>query len=271
MSSLITVYFLYVLVSLPNVFFQDTLPGWDHAATYVPLSLLASLGITMMFPAGREKLKTRWEVFTSPNHANPLNQGPFHYRTLKEEEKQGTQCDKGVHFMTAYLMYRPMSIFFQYALNGFSKVIPEIEPSCTLTPTAKVLGFSTDLFFGWMEEYVDGFEKDEGFSPYDMAANISGLLFAWVKERGYLQNLYFFSSIHRPPPYWKYHFWLSMGSWEFTMYYDLSSLLDKNAYKQKKFIRWYERHFAFNPFLKKLRFHGEYEVSVSWQRTVKIR
>ncbi len=266
MFTIVLIYFLGIPNPPYRILMTDTLPGWDRAATYLPLTVFTAVGITMMFPAGREKFKTRWEVFTSPNHANPLNQGPFHYSTWAKEKKQGTQCDKGVHFMTAYLLYRPLSIFFQYTINGLSRIIPWLEPSPVLTPPAKFMGFAGDFFFGWMEEYVDGFEKDEGFSPYDMIANVSGLAFALLKEKGYFENLYFFATIHRPPPNWKYHFWLSMGSWEFTLYYDMSGLLDKGALKNRKIVRWYERHFAYNPFLKKLRFNGEYEVSVSWQR-----
>ncbi len=245
---------------------RDTLPSWEHSATYVPLALLVGTGVTMMFPAGRKKLKKRWEVFTSPNHANPLNQGPFHYRTFEEEKRQSSQSDKGVHFTTAFLMYRPMSIFFQYAINGISRLVPSVKPSPVVTKTARYFGAMGTFLFGWMEEYVDGFEKDEGFSVCDMIANTAGLIFAVIKEKGYLQNLYFFATIHRPPSWWKYHFWLYMPSWEFTVYYDLTPHIYKNERKKRKFIRWYDKHFMYNPFLGKFRFTGIYEITVPWQR-----
>ncbi len=245
---------------------NDTLPGWKHSATYLPLVVLTATGITMMFPAGREKFKTRWEVFTSPNHANPLNQGPFHYRTFEEEKAQNSQSDKGVHFTTAFLMYRPMSIFFQYTINGISRIIPFVHPSPVITRTARVLGALGTYFFGWMEEYVDGFEKDEGFSMYDMAANTAGLAYAIVKESGHLRNLYFFATVHRPPSSWKYHFWLHMPSWEFMVYYDLMPYFYKIEGKKRKFLRWYDTHFVYNPFLGKLHFKGAYEITVPWQR-----
>ncbi len=266
-------YGLYLIVVLAAplrnpvfVLMQDTLPGWNHAETYLPLTLVTAVSITMMFPAGREKFKTRWEVFTSPNHANPLNQGPFHYRTFEEEKLQNSQGDKGVHFSTAFLMYRPMSIFFQYTINGLSRILPFIKPSPVLTRSARVMGMAGTLFFGWMEEYVDGFEKDEGFSMYDMMANLSGLTFALLKEKGYLENLYFFGTVHRPPPDWKYHFWLCMPAWEFTVYYDFMPYIDKRVQKDRKLLRWYDRHFVYNPFLRKLRFNGFYEINVPWQR-----
>ena len=254
------------LSSIPHVLVNDTLPGWRHSGTYLPVAILTATGVAMMFPAGREKFKKRWEVFTSPNHANPLNQGPFHYRTFEDEKAQNSQGDKGVHFTTAFLMYRPMSVFFQYAINGFSRFMPFIEASPVVTNTAKYLGVMGTFFFGWMEEYVDGFEKDEGFSMYDMVANTAGLLFAVLKEKGYLENLYFFAIIHRPPSDWKYHFWLHMPSWEFMFYYDLVPYLHRDAWKKRKLLRWYDSHFVYNPFTGKFRFRGVYEITVPWQR-----
>ncbi len=267
-----TVYLFFLLINylIPSNHYNDVsteaaLPGWDKAFVYVPLFTGVSLLAVMSVPDGRRKLKTRWEVFTSPNHASPLNEGAFHFTSFQHEKAQETQADKGVHFSTAFMMYRPMYIFYQYLLNGLYKVISPSRMSMHVTHTAKYAALVTDFLFGLNEEYVDGFEKDEGFSMYDMTANISGLIFSVLRDNHMLGHLYVHFNVHRPSPAWKYHFWLCMPSYEFTAYYDLSYLLDRTD-KKSRFIREYSDVFPYDPFLKKLSGQHTPEICCEHQR-----
>lgn len=225
-----------VLVKGPGL----KLPQCARLSGYFTALTLGSIAVTLAVPDGRKKLKTRWEVFTSPNHASPLNQGPFHFRTYEEEKNQSSQGDKGVHFLTAYTLVNPLSVFFEY----FYQVLGVNEPRSYVTGRAYWTAVFVDFLFGFSEEYVDAFEKDEGFSIYDMIANITGLGFSILKKYGYLNNVDFFWAIHRPPSGWKYHFWLNMPSYEFTIRIDLSPYIFGEKTDWETF-KWWRRYIAY--------------------------
>jgi len=216
------------------------LPECARFSGYFTALSLGSIAVTLMIPDGRRKLKKRWEVFTSPNHANPLNQGPFHFRRYDEEKNQVSQGDKGVHFLTAYALVNPLSLFFEY----FYQIIGINEPVGYVTERAYWTAVFADFLFGFSEEYVDAFEKDEGFSIYDLMANIAGLGFSILKKYGYLSSIDFFWAIHRPPSTWKYHFWLNMPSYEFTIRIDLSPYLFGEKADWETF-KWWRRYIAY--------------------------
>jgi len=88
-------------------------------------AILITSTVIVINPDARKKFKERWELITSPNHASPLNQGEFHFRTLTEERNQDTQADKGVHFLYHYLPVKPLSILCEYFIDGLPFVSEE--------------------------------------------------------------------------------------------------------------------------------------------------
>lgn len=228
-----------------------TLPQKSKANYVVTNTILIASTIVIVNPDARKKFKERWELITSPNHASPLNQGPFHFRTFEEERKQDTQADKGVHFFYHYLAVKPVSFLCEYLIDGL--------PFLSHTRREQEEWISDEAFYlatllvfsgGFFEEYIDGKEKDEGFSILDLIANGSGSICALLKRNGYLRNVYLYWSFRSPPKSWKWHKWDYMSGFEFRAVIDISSLIFKEKREPPTLFTWWTDNIAYVPDVK---------------------
>ncbi len=230
---------------------EFVLPQKSRANIIVTNTLLLATTIVVINPEARRKFKERWELFTSPNHASPLNQGPFHFKTLKEERNQNTQADKGVHFFYCYLPVKPVSILCEYLIDGMPFVSDKRkEQEDWVTEEAFYLStffvFTSSLF----EEYIDGKEKDEGFSILDIVANSCGSLYAILKHEGFLDNVYLYWSFNSPPEDWRWHKWDYMPGYEFQVVIDISSFIFDEKRSPPTLFSWWTDNIAYIPDVK---------------------
>lgn len=225
-----------------------TMPQKSRANVIVTNGLLLAAGIVAVNPDARRKFKERWELITSPNHASPLNQGSFHFRTFEEERNQDTQADKGVHFMYHYLPVKPVSFLCEYLIDGLPFVSDERRTQEEWV-SDEAFYLATFLVFagGFFEEYVDGKELDEGFSIGDFIANGSGSLYAILRHRGMCRNVYIYWSYRAPPDDWEWPRWDYMPGFEFRVVYDLSSLLFRQERKAPAVFYWWSDNIAYLP------------------------
>jgi hypothetical protein len=224
------------------------LPQKSHANIIVTNSLLAATAIALINPDARKKFKDRWELITSPNHASALNQGPFHFRTLEEERSQDTQADKGVHFMYHYLPVKPVSFLCEYLIDGLP-FLPGDRGKREDWITDEAFYLATFLVFagGFFEEYVDGKERDEGFSIGDFVANSSGSVYAILKHNGLLKNVCIYWSYRAPPDDWEWPRWDYMPGFEFQVVIDLSPFIFNNERKAPNIFYWWTENISYLP------------------------
>ncbi|OQX51737.1 MAG: hypothetical protein B5M53_10430 [Candidatus Cloacimonas sp. 4484_209] len=224
------------------------LPQRTKANFVVTDIFLLSSAIVIFNPNARKKFKARWELITSPNHASPLNQGPFHFRTLTQEKNQDTQADKGVHFFYHYLTVKPVSFLCEYLIDGFP-LTPSDRRVEDEWVSDEAYYIATLLVFagGFFEEYVDGKEKDEGFSIFDLIANGSGSLYALLKHKGFFKNVFVYWSFRSPPKSWKWHKWDYMPGFEFRAIIDLSSIVFKQKRTIPALFTWWTDNIAYIP------------------------
>ena len=228
-----------------------TLPQKSRANLIVTNTLLLASTIAIINPSARKKFKDRWELITSPNHASPLNQGPFHFRTLEEERKQNTQADKGVHFFYCYLPVKPVSFLCEYLIDGMPFVSDKRrEQESWISDEAFYLATVFVFAGSFFEEYVDGKEKDEGFSILDLLANGCGSVYAILKYKGFIDNVYLYWSFRSPPETWKWPKWDYMPGFEFRMFIDLSSLIFKEKRDVPPLFTWWTDNIAYIPDVK---------------------
>ncbi|MEO0233592.1 MAG: hypothetical protein ABIN39_07135 [candidate division WOR-3 bacterium] len=179
----------------------------------------------------------RWTRFTSPNHADPSQARDFYFKPLSEEIAQETQCDKGVHFIFSYLPVLPLATLFDRSYNIMTtgKIPKKISNWSVILSSSVVVGF------GVLEEYMDGHQKGEGFSVYDLTANILGVFNALLKHYGYLENVAFYWSFNREmfrnsEYYTKWPWWIYMAGYEFYVNIDIYPFIEKNLVKKDKML-----------------------------------
>ena len=222
------------------------LPQKSKASIIVTNSLLIATAVAVVNPESRRKFKERWELITSPNHASPLNQGPFHFRTLEEERKQDTQADKGVHFLYHYLPVKPLSFFCEYLIDGLPFVSEtRRNQEDWVSDEAYYLAAALVFAGGFFEEFVDGKELDEGFSILDFIANGSGTIYAVMKHNGLLENVYIYWSYKSPPDTWEWPKWDYMPGFEFQVVFDLSSLIFKEKRDVPPLFTWWTENIGY--------------------------
>lgn len=216
------------------------LPQKSKANLIVTNSILIASTVAIVQPDMRKKFKDRWELITSPNHASPLNQGPFRFTTLEEELNQDTQSDRGVHFLYHYLPVKPLSFLCEYLIDGLP-FIPAKKRTQEDWVSDEAYYLATALVFagGLFEEYVDGKEIDEGFSTIDLFANGCGSLYAIMKHKGYFENVYIYWSYRAPPETWEWPTWDYMPGFEFQVVFDLSSIIFKDKRKAPSAFTWW--------------------------------
>ena len=224
------------------------LPQKSRANLIVTNGLLLATAIVAINPDTRKKFKDRWELITSPNHASPLNQGPFHFKTLREEQNQDTQADKGVHFAYHYLPVKPVSFLCEYLIDGLPFVADERRNQEDWV-SDEAFYLATLLVFagGFFEEYVDGRERDEGFSIGDLAANGTGSIYAILRHKGLCKNVYIYWSDRAPPDDWEWPRWDYMPGFEFRAVFDLSPLLFKTERKAPNLFYWWTENIGYLP------------------------
>jgi hypothetical protein len=224
------------------------LPQKSRANVIVTNGLLLAAGIVAVNPSARKKFKDRWELITSPNHASPLNQGPFHFRTLDEERSQNTQADKGVHFAYHYLPVKPISFVCEYLIDGLPFIADERAKQEEWV-SDEAFYLATILVFagGFFEEYVDGKEIDEGFSIGDFIANSAGSIYAVLKHEGLCENVYMYWSYRAPQDDWQWPWWDYMPGFEFRAIFDLSPLLFKKEREAPELFYWWTENLGYLP------------------------
>ena len=233
-------------------FIRDfSLPQKSRANTIVTNTLLIAATIALANPDSRKKFKDRWELITSPNHASPLNQGPFHFKTLKEERNQKTQADKGVHFVYHFLPVKPLSFFCEYLIDGLPFVSDKrAKQEDWISNEAFYLATFLVFTAGFFEEYIDGKEKDEGFSTFDLLANTCGSLYAILKHKGFCDNVYIYWSYRAPPETWEWPRWDYMPGFEFHAMVDVSSIIFSNNRSTPTLFTWWSDNIAYVPDVK---------------------
>jgi|GEM_PF-1150317 len=211
-------------------------------------AMLIASAIVLINPESRRKFKERWELITSPNHVSPLNQGPFHFRSLKEEKNQDTQADKCVHFFYHYVTVKPVSFLCEYLIDGLP-FVSQGRRNNQEWVSDEAYYLATALVFagGFFEEFVDGKEKDEGFSIFDLIANGSGSIYALLKHKGFFKNLYLYWSFRTPPDTWQWHKWDYMPGFEFRAVVDISSFIFKEKRAVPPLFRYWTDNFAYIP------------------------
>jgi hypothetical protein len=225
---------------------EFVLPQKSRANLIVTNTLLIASAVAVINPYTRKKFKDRWELITSPNHASPLNQGPFRFTTLEEELNQKTQSDRGVHFLYHYLPVKPISFLCEYLIDGLP-FLPEEKRRQEDWVSDEAFYFATALVFagGLFEEYVDGKEIDEGFSRLDFVANGCGSLYAIMKHKGYFKNVYIYWSYRAPPEDWKWPTWDYMPGFEFRVVVDLSSFIFNKKREVPTLFTWWTDNIAY--------------------------
>ncbi len=224
------------------------LPKKSRANYVIGNALLVTSAIVLINPEARRKFKQRWQLITSPNHSSPLNQGPFHFKTLEQEKSQNTQADKGVHFFYHYLPVKPVSFLCEYIIDGLPFVSHNGRDSEDwVSDEAYYLATALVFAGGFFEEFVDGKEKDEGFSILDLIANSSGSIYALLKHKGLFKNLYIYWSFSSPPEHWKWHSWDYMPGYEFRAVVDISSLIFKEQRPIPPLFKWWTDTAAYIP------------------------
>jgi hypothetical protein len=183
----------------------------------------------------REKLALAWEVITSPNHVGSHNRGKFHIKTWRMELKQRNQLDKGVHFMTGYILPNIVAVPCAYVIHTLRRDNSELIPE-EAYQLARVLVLAGGIF----EEIIDGYEKDEGFSYTDLFMNFLGVMTSYFKRRGKLEFIDFYWSFSMPPPSWKYFFWDYMDGYSFNIRINLKP-------HPSSFFKWWSRNVGYLP------------------------
>ncbi len=184
-------------------------------------------------PMNREAVLHRLEMLTSPNHAAPENKGPFHVRSWQQELGQKNHLDRCVHFMIPHLLTRHLTHVLAYGtrLNR--------DQSLWVATVAVALVSTAD-------EYMDGLERDEGFSPLDFVANLSGVAWAWVREHYGLDFVEIYWDYPRKDPNWQWAWWNNMDAYVFTLRINLMALRSSPA-SQPQLFRWWKNYLGYFP------------------------
>lgn len=237
-ASFISILFAFLLPALlfaesSNDMQTDTLPMstgtkvfYDVMKVAVPTAVFSGVLLIALNKDIRWYFADRWTRFTSPNHAAPDQYRPFYIKPLWEEQEQETQCDKGVHFTFSYLPVIPLATLLDrsYYLSTSGKLKKEIAPWSVATSAAVISGLAI------LEEYMDGHQKNEGFSFYDLTANFTGIGLAVAKHYGYFEYLTFYWSFNREmfqnsSQSKRWPWWIYMRGYEFYANIDVMSLI----------------------------------------------
>lgn len=205
-------------------------------------TVLTATGIFMTTKDVREYVKDRWEELMSPMHASPSNKGEFKFRTSREERMQTTHCDKGCHFIFSYLIMRPLAYGFQWVLNDIPFWMGGTgRAEGGLSNRAIILSALLTSFGGFYEEFVDGYEKDEGFSIYDHIANECGVLVGILKLFGHLERVDLYWAYRPPPSDYRWPIWTYMEGYKFKLNIDLTDIFfNQRVPRNTYFDRWVE-------------------------------
>jgi len=178
----------------------------------------------------------RWTRFTSPNHAAPDQYRTFYIKPFSEEAEQETQCDKGVHFIFSYLPVIPIATVLDraYYLSTTGKADREISKWSVASSALIISGFAV------LEEYMDGHQKEEGFSFYDLTANFSAIALSIMKHYGYMDYLTFYWSFNREmfqnaEQSRRWPWWVYMRGYEFYANIEVLSLIENIKVKKDIF------------------------------------
>ncbi len=197
--------------------------------------LVLAAGLDLAFdPMNRQAVLHRLEMLTSPNHAAPENKGPFHVRTWQQELGQRNHLDRCVHFMIPHLLTRHLTHVLQYGTQmGRDRSLLVASVAVALISAA--------------DEYMDGLEKDEGFSPLDFAANMGGVLWAWLREHYGWDFVEIYWDYPRPDPNWQWAWWNNMDAYVFTLRINVLELLNPEV-RQPLLFRWWKNYLAYFPY-----------------------
>jgi len=201
--------------------------------------LLAGLTVAAVLdlafdPMNREAVLHRLELITSPNHAAPENKGPFHVRSWQKEFGQKNHLDRCVHFMIPHLLTRHLTHVLEYGTQ-----LDRTKSLAIASTTVAILSIA--------DEYVDGIEQDEGFSPLDFLANLAGVLWAWVRERHGLDFVEIYWDYPRKDPNWKWAWWNNMDAYVFTLRINLLGLFQSTS-QQPQIFRWWKNYLGYFPY-----------------------
>ncbi len=193
--------------------------------TAISVSLLSAGLYVAVDQKSRDWVKMKWEFIFSPNHAQAANKGPFRFRTHQEELSQISHIDKWCHFVFAYLPFEPLTIYSQRFLEGLPRWLGGTENNHD--PSGKAVFLSAVIVTGGsvLEEYLDGFQKDEGFSVHDLACNLAGVTLGILKQNGHLNNLRVHWRFTGTPKNWRYPWFDYMPGYATVVMYDFSELI----------------------------------------------
>ncbi len=187
---------------------------------------IASAGLYVALDRkSRGWIKTKWEFTFSPNHAQAANKGPFRFRTHAEELAQPSHIDKWCHFVFAYLPFEPLTVYSQRFLEGLPHWMGGVEHTGNISGRAILLSAVAVTSGSVLEEYLDGFQKDEGFSVHDLLCNLGGVTLGILKQKGLLKNLRVYWRFTGTPKGWRYPWFDYMPGYAAQVSYDFSDLL----------------------------------------------
>lgn len=229
-------------LSIRNPFPEQgrSLPEFSYSlpSTFFVAGLSVGSLLMIVDPLTRKHVIRKIEFITSPNHTAPENKGPFHMRTLDQELNQSTQLDRGVHFMIPYLLTN-------YTIKATKKVaesfgLPRISAyisAVTFVGAASII-----------DEYLDGLQKDDGFSPFDFIANISGILYALLKQNDKLPyiDIYWDYSSKAKPDSWEWAWWNYMPAYAFHIRVDIMRMIKG---EERGVFDEYTKYCAYLPFI----------------------
>ncbi len=206
------------------------------------VTVVTAGGLFLTAKDAREYVKDRWEQLMSPMHAHASNKGAFKFRSIEEERMQTSHCDKGCHFIFSYLAMRPLAYGFQWILNDIPTWMGGTgRAEGGLSRRAVVLSALLTSFGGFYEEFVDGHEKDEGFSAYDHLANECGVLIGSFKLLGYLERVDLYWAYTPPSRDYIWPLWTYMQGYRFKLNIDLTDVFFKQKPPRNTYFdKWAE-------------------------------
>lgn len=207
----------------------------------VSVSMLSAGLYVALDKKSRNWVKTKWEFTFSPNHAQAANKGPFRFRTHQEELSQVSHIDKWCHFVFAYLPFEPLTIYSQRFLDGLPGWLGGTDNTSGISGKAVFLSAVIVTSGSVLEEYLDGFQKDEGFSVHDLLCNFGGVTLGVLKHKGYFKNLMVHWRFTGTPKGWRYPWFDYMPGYAARVSYDLSDLVFRRKEREEpaaaKFVR----------------------------------
>ncbi|KPJ50280.1 hypothetical protein AMJ40_03475 [candidate division TA06 bacterium DG_26] len=223
-----------------GTFSEEEKPRRKTVQILTAATIITGGGIFLTTEDVREYVKDRWEQLMSPMHGHASNKGAFRFRTNDEEGKQSTHCDKGCHFIGSYFAIRPLAYGFQWMLNDVPPWLGGTgRAEKGVSRRAIILSAILTSMGGFYEEFVDGYEKDEGFSLHDHIANECGVVVGVLKLLGYLDRLDVYWTYESPRFDYQWPLWTYMEGYTFKVQVDLTDIFfGERIPRDSDFDRW---------------------------------